>query len=189
MFISILQVVRLVWYFQVFKPKFEISHIRYVDLATISGFSQIISNLDSAVVLLMMVAIIKYVMFWFESVAVMAVMLKNSIAVLLRIAAVLVLPLIGFLLAFHYLIGPYEFFHSTSVLSLLGLVKAELGTWSSGRDFTTFMSPYWGAILLGLFVFWRIAVLFLQVTNVRWELMEARKLKPTHMKKKRVVKE
>jgi hypothetical protein len=188
-FLSILQVLRLIWYFQIFKTDFEIVNDHYVDLARVSTFSEIISNFESALVLLLMVSCVKYVMFWFEKVAVMSNMLKQSLNILMRFVAVLLVPLLGFLLCFHYLIGPYSFFYSTKVMSLLGMIKAQLGTWTSNRDFTVFISPYYVAVVLGLFIFWRIAVLFLQVTSVRWELMEARKLKPTSVKKKRVVKE
>jgi len=187
--LSILQVLRLIWYTQIFKSDFEIVHTHYVDLTRVSAFSDIISNLESALVLLLMVSCVKYVMFWFEKVAVMAIMLKQSLNILIRFVAVLLIPLLGFLLAFHYLIGPYQFFYSTKVMAFLGMIKAQLGTWTSTRDFTVFMSPYYVAVALALFIFWRIAVLFLQVTSVRWELMEARKLKPTSVKKKRQVKD
>lgn len=187
--LSILQVLRLIWYTQIFKSDFEIVHSHYVDLTRVSAFSDIVSNLESALVLLLMVSCVKYVMFWFEKVAVMAIMLKQSLNILIRFVAVLLVPLLGFLLGFHYLIGPYQFFYSTKVMAFLGMIKAQLGTWTSSRDFSVFISPYYVAVALALFIFWRIAVLFLQVTSVRWELMEARKLKPTSVRKKRVVKE
>ena len=181
----ILLILRLIWYFQILKRDFEITNTKYVDLTRVSAFSDIVSDLESALVLMLMVSCVKYVMFWFEKVAVMAIMLKASMTILVQFVAVLLIPLLGFLLCFHYLIGPYEFMFSSKIMAFLGMIKAELGTWTSGRDFTVFISPYFAAVVLALFVFWRIAVLFLQITSVRWELMEARKLKPSAVKKKR----
>lgn len=184
LFISILQIIRLVWYFQVFSSDFTISHSEFIDLTRVAVFSKTISDLDSAVILIMMVAFIKYVMFWFDSVAVMANMLKKSLMVIFGFLTVFFVPQIGFMLSFHYIIGPYEFFYSTKILAFLAMMKAQLGTWTTNTDFGQFISVYFALILIGLFLFWRIVIFYIQTTSIRWEIMEARKLKPT--KKRRV---
>lgn len=172
--VTLLQVIRLTWYFVIFVPNFDLKSNGYIDIAEIATSSNTIANLMGLVTILLFVSIIKYVIFWVSDVALQVEAISISFNKTLLFSAVSLCTLMGFVTFFFFQYGNEVFLFSRYTYTLTSVMQIFLGSWNVGQDFEPYSPLLFMLVCISGFLLWKQVLWYTLVVNVSWGLKAAR---------------
>lgn len=153
--ITIMQIVRIIWYFEIFKPNFDLISDSYINLSIVAESANMISNFDSIITIFIFSCIAKYVMFWITDVALITTTLKHAWGSIRVFMIGSFAALLGFVLFNYTLFGPTMITFSTMFYALPFTLQIFLGSWNENRAQDPYVDPFIFFISMCLFLCWK----------------------------------
>jgi hypothetical protein len=165
---------KLIWYYAILKPEFDILSQRSTDLIYVAQLQQAIYDLQGAIVVIEAIGVLKYVELSHSSMTFVKNMLTNSVIKLRGIYLSWLVIAVGFGVSFYLVIGPYEYRTASLYLLIAAMSRGFLGRWFAGEDFLSFISPFAVIFLLATFMMIRYVLFLITVITLQQCYMTTR---------------
>jgi hypothetical protein len=160
----------LAWVKAIFDNNIGVNDDEYSNWFYIGWTFKAISTSSIICSVILTVGLGKYSRIIVPQLSVMTLVLRRAVSMTLQFSKIAIFALIGFLVYFYLVVGPYSLYFSEIPYALMSLCQLAVGRWKAPVDVTEFVSVWYLIYGLVHFGFCRMVILILQIVKFQHNL-------------------